>query len=738
VAGATWASSVQSTSARLHAELDPNGNATSYHFDYISEAKYEANLAAAKDGFAGAPKAPPVVDSSIGPGSALTVSELLFSLVPETAYRYRLVAVNSAGPAAPSAVGVFVTRSLGGGSLLPDSRGWEMVSPVDKNGGEVSFPGAIAGGGVQAAAAAGGAVTYGSLASFGAGAGGAPPASQYIATRTLAGWETRNITAPIFSGSYDSVDQGAPYQLFSTDLSRGLLLNGDHCRGEDGDCAVANPPLAGSGAPPGYQNYYLRESSSASFAALLSTADIADLRLAPAHFDLRFAGGSPDLRHVVLSTCAALAPQATEVPVGAGCDPLQPNLYEWSAGAGLAPVNLLPGQAGGAPGAALAAQAGAVSSDGARVYWRDLATGALYLREGGQTMAVDDDAPGGGGAGFQTAAPSGAFAFYLKAGHLYRYDALADASADLTPGGGVVGMLGSSTDGSYAYYLDATGLEVWHEGTTMTIALGGNAADAGSHPPATGTARVSADGTRLAFVSSASLTGYDNADLDSGTPTAQVYLYDAGANSLDCASCNPTNQRPLGPSSIPGSIANGTAPGSTDSYKPRALSANGRRLFFESDDVLAPTDTNSGATDVYQWEAQGEGSCTRAGGCVSLISSGRSPGGASFVDASANGADAFFLTDASLVGADIGAVDLYDARVGGGFPEPPAPIPCEGDACQVLPPAPADPAPTTRLAGPGNPPVRYHRLNRRPKAKHGKHRNHKKRQQSKRHHGSRR
>ena len=75
-------------------------------------------------------------------------------------------------------------------------------------------------------------------------------------------------------------------------------------------------------------------------------------------------------------------------------------------------------------------------------------------------------------------------------------------------------------------------------------------------------------------------------------------------------------------------------------------------------------------------------------GCIDLISSGRSEGGASFVDASADGSDAFFLTDGSLVATDAGGVDVYDARIGGGFPESTDVIPCFGDACQPLPPDP--------------------------------------------------
>jgi len=48
-------------------------------------------------------------------------------------------------------------------------------------------------------------------------------------------------------------------------------------------------------------------------------------------------------------------------------------------------------------------------------------------------------------------------------------------------------------------------------------------------------------------------------------------------------------------------------------------------------------------------------------------------------------------------------------RVGGGFVEPIPPIPCEGDACQLLPPVPRNPTLATLVPGAGNPPVDYHK-----------------------------
>jgi hypothetical protein len=716
----TWASSVFSSSARLEGQANPNGLFSTYHFDYITQAAYDANLTAAKDPFTGAARSPLGADASIGSGtSPVSVLQQPSGLAPATAYRYRIVAKNTTTTTGPAKA--FITQAVPAGtdgcpnatareqsgaknSEVADCRGWEMVSPVDKNGGQAALPGAIAGGGVLQAASQGGSVTYGSEASF-AGGQGAPPASQYLATRVPGGWATENLTAPVFSGTYDSVDQGVPYQLFSGDLARAILLNGDHCRGEGSGCAVANPPLAGTDAPAGYQNYYLREG--AGFTALLGASSAGFLSLEPKAFDLRLAGSSPDLRHGVLSTCAALSANATEVALGEGCDPAAQNLYQYSPGTGLSLLNLLPGETTGTTGAALAAQSGAVSEDGSRIYFTQ--GGNLYLRAAGQTKQAGEDA--GGGGSFETTSADGTVAFFTKGEHLWRYLAASDGATDLTPGGGVKGVLGASADGTYAYYQDAAALKLWHAGTTATVAPGAQAAEESDWPPSTGTARVSPDGTKLLFTSKEPLTEYDNTDLKAKVPDSEVFLYGAsGPGTLSCLSCNPTLGRPIGPSSIPGSVANGTAEGSTDSYKPRVLSASGRRVFFDSSDALALADTN-GSPDAYQWEAQGEGSCAKPGGCISLLSSGRDAGGARFTDASADGADAFFITAGSLAKADPGVLDIYDARIGGGFPEPPPPVACEGDACQPLPSPPADPTLTTLLTGPGNPPVRF------PKAK---------------------
>ncbi len=684
----SWVTDVTATGANLRASIKPNGPSSTYRVEYVTQAAYEAS------GFAAAAKAPVSGQAPLGSGtSALAVVQHVGGLVPATAYRFRAVATN-ADDVATGPERIFATQESTATFGLPDDRGWELVSPADKGGGSIAAPGALFGGGHFQAAAAGGALTYSSASAFGSPQG-APPASQYLARRTAAGWSSENLSPPTASGAYGDDPDGAPYRLFSADLGRGLLSGGLACRGGLAGCPAPTPVIPGSGAPPGHMAYYLRDNASGSFASLLAPADLAHTSVSHEAFEASFAAASPDLAHIVLASCAALSVNATEVPDGPGrCDADAQNLYLRSA-AGLALLNLLPGDGTGTPGAQIAAPIGAVSADGSRVYWT--LDGNLYLRDGGQSFWVDE-AVGGGGA-FQTISADGSLAFFTKAGHVHRFAAASKAVIDLTPAGGVVGVLGASANGAYLYYQDAVGLKQWHEGATTTIAAGPAVAPS-NHPPASGTARISASGEHLAFLSSQELAAFDNAG------QMEAYLYGpapaGGAARLICASCNPTGERSQGPASLPGALVNG----STAAYKPRALAAGGNRLFFESADKLVVGDTNS-HPDVYQWEADGVGDCQRSPGCVRLISSGRATEGASFVDASEDGSDVYFLTDESLVAEDPGSIDLYDARIGGGFPAVLKPIACIADACQSLPAPPDDPSPGTLTPNAGNPSPRY-------------------------------
>ena len=247
--------------------------------------------------------------------------------------------------------------------------------------------------------------------------------------------------------------------------------------------------------------------------------------------------------------------------------------------------------------------------------------------------------------------------------------------------------------------------------------------------PADRSSRVSADGMHAVFMSKAPLTGYDNIDAVSGRADSEVFLYDAAGGELGCVSCNPSGARPVGrkiggegggPGENQPAWAAARIPGwENEWHASRVLSTSGDRVFFESFEGLVGRDTN-GAQDVYEWErvsgegAKGKEECLQgiggeryvpaSGGCLSLISSGKADADAEFLDASGSGSDVFFDTTASLVPQDPGLVDIYDARVEGGFPPPAASRPpCEGEACQSPPAAPERSTPASvAVEGPGN------------------------------------
>ncbi len=633
----SWATNVSAAAVDLHGLANPGGSAATARFEYLTAMAYEANLDAVppRDPFAGATKLP-LAGVALGSGeAAVAVSRHIGALAPSTSYRYRLGVTAASAVLGPAHS--FTTTENAPVFALPDNRGWEMVSPVDKNGGEIQAPGEIFGGGVAQSATDGTAVTFSSRSSFG-DAAAASSASQYISRRGAGGWATENVTTPALAGAFGAQPDGVPYRLFAPDLSRGLVASPERCASE-----------------PCPRGFVLRQSAGGAVATSSKAGDMS------------FAGANSDLTQVVLASGG--------------------NLYRWSGGAQIA-VNLLPGETTPTPGAELAAPSGAVSSDGSRIYFS--LGGNLYLRDGSQTLQVDESLAGGGV--FVTATADGSLAFFTKEGHLYRY-AAGGTPVDLTPAGEVEGVLGISPDGSYLYYSTAAGLFLRRGAGTTKVAAD---ADASDYPPATGTSRVAANGN-LAFLSSQPLT-----DADTGG-FAQVYLYAPGTDTLTCASCNPSGARPGGPATIPGAVANG----STSIYKPRSLAADGRRLFFETREALFPLDTNNDL-DVYQWEADGTGSCAKPGGCIDLVSSGQAAEGARFLDAGADGSDVFFLTDGSLVPSDPAGADVYDARVGGGFPVPVAPIACVADACQPIPGEPEDPTPGTAFYRPeGNPALRW-------------------------------
>ena len=287
--------------------------------------------------------------------------------------------------------------------------------------------------------------------------------------------------------------------------------------------------------------------------------------------------------------------------------------------------------------------------------------------------------------------------------------------------GSCVGIFGSEDKGTCNLY-------VWHDGTISFIAVlsGEDKSDWGLRGVSGFTARVSPDGGWLAFMSSRSLTGYDN--MDANSPPAEphrdeeVFLYHAETSPsgklepgrLVCTSCNPTGVRPVGVeyAKLENQLVGGSAawdgttwiaanvPGWTPYehyaavYQSRYLSDEGR-LFFNSRDALVPRDSN-GNEDVYEYEPAGVGDCSassptfsaRSRGCVALISSGTAAGESAFLDTSTNGDDVFFLTAERLAPQDVDtSLDVYDAHKCSAaapcFSSSTSPPPCAtADACR--------------------------------------------------------
>jgi hypothetical protein len=739
---ATWSEDVELTEAVLKAEIDPEGKATSFHFEYGTSGPCSANSCVSV----------PVPDGTVGSDSVVReVSALLKGLAPGTIYHYRVVATNAdAVNEGPDRI-FYTYRSpvldsdcpnqalrIGPSASLPDCRAYEMVSPVDKNGGDIvvarSNENNIEAAWRQASTD-GERVTYTSKTAFGDAKRGSL-ASQYLSRRNpAAGWSTSGLNPPL-SGAGGAGELGyvlgSNFRAFSEDLCLALLRDQNV------------PPLL-EDALEGTTNFYVRhncESHAGSYTTL--TRGLAF----PAGTDLGLFYGvfSRQDEHVVFGAAAPLLTTTGPLPAPGAHD----QIYDYDLSTEeLHLISVLPdGEAasvvaavGTVPNARFSPLESAVSEDASRVFF--MTDGQIYVRiNRAETVQISS----GVGAQFVTAAADGSTAIYELGGSLFEFDV--DSEQTSFVAGEVGGVVGSSKDLSHLYFTSKEALDddpnsegdvaqageynvyLRRNGEYIFVATvdpeDGPAAEHGAHIdsrfPFFHASRVTPDGRYLAFMSIRRLTGYDNTDAVSGEALSEVFRYDAEAGELLCASCRPSAARPRGRLLAPlyGNTGGGFPHVSAAAWLPtfewgingkRPLSDDGNRIFFNAYDALALRDVN-GAQDVYQWEAAGTGGCgegdadyfAQNGGCLSLISSGRNPKDSEFLDASVDGSDVFFTTADPLDERDPGNIDVYDARVLGGFPPPPPPPPpCVGDACQVVPAAPdaKEPASLT-YSGPGN------------------------------------
>jgi hypothetical protein len=774
--GGTWSTEVGFDTAILHAEVNPLGLSTTGYFQYVDDATYKAS------GFADAAEIPDVSDGAgaIGFGSGETEkagSEALASLASGATYHYRVVAVNSFvtlfGPErtfrtfssalAPREDCENQVFRVGPSAHLPDCRAFELVSPIDKEGGDASQMGFEARENeVNQSAIDGGRFTYSTYRAF-ADPHGAPNTSQYLATRDpQKGWLTEAISPPRGIRVLSILESAeSEFRAFSPDLCGGWL------RGD------TDLPLAAE-AIEGFSNLYRRDDCDGGGYEALTTLEpsLAGLNTPSGRFKPELQGLSANGGCAIFRANGRLIEEASSATLGVNGGRYQ--LYE-DCGGTQRLVSVLPN----ASASGLYASAGtggpfigtqtnegrsatvwhAVSENGSRVYWtassEDDVPGTIYVRDnaertqsalGASGECVEPEAActypvsgtvSGANAQFWDATPDGSEALFTTEDKLYEYDFAKKQSTLIAKG--VVGLLGASEDLSRVYlaseevldqgatagepnlYLEAGGVFTFIATLAHSDTLTGASPPAPLSPyPIRHSARVSPDGLQTVFTSTASLTGYDNTDANSGQADTEIYLYNAGAGDgegkLLCISCNPTGARPAGAhvAGFGGRLfwAAAVMPTwETQMYPEHPLSEDGKRLFFESTDALVPRDTN-GKQDVYEWEAGDKGQCEAmgaelfvesSGGCLSLISSGESPEDSKFLDATPTGSDVFIATASSLLPQDVGQIDVYDARVNGGFPQPVSPATCEGEACQNPPSSPNDLTPgSLTFSGAGN------------------------------------
>lgn len=718
------------TSVALQAQIDARGHATSFVFEYLSQAEYSAN-GESFEGVNQAKRAPALGEGKlIGLGIG-TASETIESLLPDTEYRFRVVASSEcegSPPVHPLCVGVgapasFRTQRPAAGGL-PDQRAYELVSPVQKNGGEV-FPAAPRlgscqgeckppGGGITSVFPMQSAPNGDVVAYMGfpfSSDEGAATFNSYISRRGAGGWETIAASPRLLA------TKGGEDLAYSAQLDQGVVDQ-------------PTEPRLSTAAPTGYANLYLQQDTNYP-SALTPLLTATPPHRGPGSFVLEYGGHSPNFASQYFAANDALtgATQFAPAPPDPGASNL--DLYEWREGT-LSVVNVLPGNLAVASGAAFASSSPdthAVSNDGRRVYWES--AGHLYEREDGQVTREIKQA-----GKFLVAAESG-LTVLLSNGCLYSL--LTEACTDLSEGqGGFEGVAGQSGALSKIYFVDTaalagSGLNERHQeaeagkpnlylfetaGTTRFIATlatsdgsntTGTLADWAPAPGAR-TAEASPDGRFLAFASTRELTGYDNVgpcQEVSGefkdVPCKEVFIYDSTTARLSCPSCNPTLEPPRGNSIL--RRIEGAESVRAWIPQPRYLTNSGR-LAFDSQDRLSPYDTNGRVEDVYEEEPAGVGSCVQSGGCVSLISAGRGSIDSNFIAMDQSGANIFFTTRERLVARDTDElIDVYDAREGGGFPNETekSPPECQGEACQAPTGSPLSPiSGSSSFQGPGN------------------------------------
>jgi hypothetical protein len=701
---------VTATTVTLTGTIDPHGESTTYRFNYGPSPSYGSSTAN--------------TDAGSGDGEQ-AVSQQITGLSPSTTYHVQVVATTN-GITRTGADGTFTTLASGEAGCpnevlraennstgLPECRAYELVTNPFKEG---FAP-------LAHSFSDDGNLMYSSAGNFADNRMGGIT-NEYLASRSASGWQTA-ASAP-----------SGPTYIISGSLSNASAISADS--------RSSVWPLRRSEQSTNVMDLYLRGPDGV---VTRIGPNVNPAKLGPespgshatAPLPLNVVGASADLSHVLISLYGSFGyPGDTSNGsfslyeyVGTGND--RPELvgvdntgHQISSGDTCASGISTDGRV-------VFFDPGGCAAGSSRVWARINGTTSIEASASECTRTAAD--PGGAcngpaPANYQGAASDGSRVYFTTTRQLVNGDTdetsdlyaceiptdtpapvgIANPCADLTEVSGpgsearVESVVNVSEDGSRVYFVaqgalaanlgtnDATAvagdhnLYVWQRDaahpagqTTFVTKLDSNAFGFGT--------QSTADGRYLLFTTPNQLlpTDTDNA--------SDAYRYDADTGALLRLSTD---------SSGTGGNADGLGVEiSNSAFKPdpprSAITSNGETVVFWTSEALSPADTN-GTVDVYAWHE----------GQVSLISSGRpeplSGWMVLFAWVTPSGTDIFFPTTQRLTPADGDTnVDVYDARVGGGFSFPQA-ARCSEEACQPSASGPpAVPAPVTnRPGGEGN------------------------------------
>jgi hypothetical protein len=654
------------TTARINGLVNPEGEADfEYHFELSPDGTNWTTL--------------PNRESTLDARMQIIVDEELTGLEPDTTYHYRLAsAENDAGPAASTGVvKTFTTRKTAELEIkTPNAfgeakRGIELVNTPDKGNQNVFAAGPILG--TTPISPSGEEVLW----TLFAGAPGAPNGAQaaFMAERSTTGWHSQSLAPPAaqqlgggeFSYRLMALTPDFQTSIFSAALSNGAaapeaptLLRIRRSQEQELLKEYEEGPINGSY----FENVDVTDDGAHVLFADLDTGQLEDI-----------GSGSPEV--------VSLMPDETPTSCGFGFQEVDGFLgnHKWL------------------PGYHMIA-----TTDASRVYFELPPNGncsgprGLYVRnrDSEETTLIDQ-----GTAGQPTeiirATPDGRHAYFTTFNDLdpndenihadvYRWDEEAGESSCLTCVVADANVTGSFTlvsdDFSHIYFeskerlvpgLGTQGninLYVLSDGAVRFIATPDTAALGRQ-----GRSELSANGNVLVMAVEAELTA------DALAPKCieplsgnlfechQLYRYDDRDGSLECLSCRH--------GAVTGHSNGATGVGTTFDFR---VSGDGDTVAFATSETLLPLDVNRDS-DLYEWR----------NGALRLITDGVSDakfglGAAGVAAIDSDGSDVFFLLvpqGRDLTGFEHDKLlNLYDARIGGGFEPPAAPVHCVEDSCQ--------------------------------------------------------